>query len=83
MVDCRPSVLFEIISQTVKVMREGLSVREVGRLHLFIMRMMALYREQKEGYFVKDAAVELLRQYMNREIIPEILPMLEEEAEYL
>lgn len=81
MVDCRLSVLFEIISQTVKVMREGLSVREVGRLHLFIMRMMALYREQKEGYFVKDAAVELLRQYMNREIVPEILPMLEE-SEY-
>lgn len=82
MVDCRLAVLFEIISQTVKVMREGLSVREVGRLHLFIMRMLALYREQKEGYFVKDAAIELLRQYMNREIVPEILPMLQEEAEY-
>lgn len=79
MVDCRLDVIFEIISQTIKCMRNGASVREIGRLHLFIMRVMDLYREQKNGYFVKDAAIELLKQYMYREIAPEILPILEKE----
>ena len=80
MVDSRLAVMFEIASQTVKAVREGLSVRELGKLHLFVMRVLALYKERREGYFVKDAAIHLLSQYMDREIVPEILPFLEEEC---
>ncbi len=79
MVDSRLAVMFEIASQTVKAVREGLSVRELGRLHLFVMRILALYKERREGYFVKDGAIHLLLRYMEREIVPEILPFLEEE----
>lgn len=79
MVDGRLSVMFEIASQAAKAFGKGLSAREAGRLHLFIMRILALYRERREGYFVKDAADRLFRRYMHREIIPEIQPMLEEE----
>lgn len=79
MVDGRLSVMFEIASQAAKAFGKGLSAREAGRLHLFIMRILALYRERREGYFVKDAANRLFRRYMHREIIPEIQPMLEEE----
>lgn len=78
MVDGRLAVMFEIVSQAAKAFGGGLSVLEIGRLHLFVMRILALYRERREGYFVKDAAVLLLRQYMHREIIPDIWPMLEE-----
>lgn len=79
MVGSRLDVMFEIVSQTIKTMKEGVSVRETGRLHLFVMRVMALYRERKEGYYVKDGAVLLLRQYMDREIAPEMLSEGDEE----
>lgn len=80
MVDSRLAVMFEIASQTAKAVREGLSVRETGRLHLFVMRILALYKERREGYFVKDAAIRFLLRYMDREIVPEILPLFEEEC---
>lgn len=80
LVDSRLDVMLEVISQTIKGMKDGFSVREIGRLHLFVMRIMALYREQKDGYFVKNGAIELLRQYMDRELVPEILPILEQQS---
>lgn len=80
MVDSRLAVLFEIVSQTVRAMRGGFSVRETGRLHLFTMRILMLYRERKEGYFVKDGAIRLLRQYMDREIVPAMMPVWEAEC---
>lgn len=81
LVDSRLDVMFEMISQTIHGMKDGFSVRETGRLHLFVMRVMALYREQREGYYVKDAVIELLRQYLYREIAPGILPLWESETE--
>lgn len=66
MVGSRLAVMFELVSRTIKGMRGTLSVLETGRLHLFVMRVLALYQEQREGYCVKEGAVELLQSYLER-----------------
>ncbi len=68
LVDSRFSVLKQIAVQVVKRRYGGLSKKNMGTLHLFLMRLFDLYWEQRSGLFVKKGAITLLWQYLHRNI---------------
>ena len=51
-------------------MNDDLSIKEIGTIHLFMMRILDLYYEQRDGYYVKRAAIDILIKYMYDNIIP-------------
>lgn len=70
MVNSRFSVLRQIAAQVVKRRYGGLGKKDMGILHMFLLRLFDLYWEQRSGVFVKNGAVFLLWQYLNTHIKP-------------
>ena len=66
----RWKVIYQIISLAIKRMNDDLSIKEIGTIHLFMMRILDLYYEQRDGYYVKRAAIDILIKYMYDNIIP-------------
>ena len=61
-------VLLEIISRTIMSMQFELSFRERGCIHMFIMKMIDLYYQRKDGYKVKNLELKLMRVYLKNNI---------------
>ncbi len=67
-VDYRMGVLFEIISISLKKMYSGENKRNLGCVHMMVMRLLGLYREYREGLFVKPRALEILQRYLDANV---------------
>lgn len=67
-VDYKMGVLFEIISITIKRIYSRESKHDMGIVHMFVMRLLDFYREQKEGYFIKPKAIEIFQKYLDRNV---------------
>lgn len=67
-VDYKLSVLFEIISLALKRMYSTQSMKDLGMVHMLVMRLLDFFRDQRDGRFIKPGAIDLFRQYMNMNV---------------
>lgn len=56
-------VLEELISLTIKREYKSFNVKQFGTIHMFVMRLIELYRESRDGSNVKIAISTLLNHY--------------------
>lgn len=68
MVEYKMSVLSEIISIAIKSLYSGESKLDMGTVHMFAMRLLDFFREQKEGRLVKPKAIEIFQRYLDRNV---------------
>ncbi len=68
MVDFRLSVLFKIILLSLKKDLRFRSRKDMGLTHMFLSRLFDFYREKRNGSFIKDGAIELFREFFDKNI---------------
>lgn len=56
-------ILEEVVSRTIKGMYAGSNVKQLGGIHLFITRLLALYRESRDSDHVKPTVATVLAHY--------------------
>lgn len=68
LIDYKMGVLFEIVSQALKLKFSIESKKDLGAIHMLVMRMLAFFRDRREGRFIKKGAVTLFQQYMDENV---------------
>ena len=63
MLDGKFGILEELISLTIKRIYAGSNVKQFGAIHMFIIHLVELYRETRDGDNVKTAIAALLNHY--------------------
>lgn len=63
MLDGKFGVLEELISLTIKRIYTNSNVKQFGAIHMFVMHLLELYRESRDGDNVKTAISTLLSHY--------------------
>lgn len=67
-VGSRMSVLFEMISMALKQGLSSESRKDFGIIHMFVMRLLAFFRDKKEGQLIKQGAIDLFRDYLDTNV---------------
>lgn len=67
-VDYRMNVLFEMISITLRNMYNGKNKLDFGQVHMMMMRLLAYYRDKREGRFIKPQSIELFQSYLDEHV---------------
>lgn len=60
-VEGRLNVMLEIISATVRKMFSPDGTKNMGLVHMYVMRLLAFYDDRRNGHRVKAAAIEMMR----------------------
>ena len=72
-VDYRMNVMFEMVSMVLRNMYNGRNKRDFGQVHMMTMRLLAYYREKREGRFIKHKAVAMFQQYLEEQVVQTVL----------
>ena len=63
MLDGKFGILEEVISLTLKRIYTGANIKQFGAIHMFIIHLLELYRESRDGDNVKAGVAALLHHY--------------------
>lgn len=67
-VDYRMNVLFEMVSITLKRMYIGKNKYDLGMIHMFTMRLLDFFRDQKMNGFMKPGAIDMLQRFLEEKL---------------
>ena len=67
-VDYRMNVLFEMVSITLKRMYIGKNKYDLGMIHMFTMRLLDFFLDQKMNGFIKPGAIDILQRFQEEKI---------------
>lgn len=85
MLDGKFGILEEVVSRTIKSMYAGANVKQLGYIHLFVIRLLELYRESRDSEHVKPAVATVLEHYYRNlpvVVLYEDYPRQRKTAEY-
>lgn len=85
MLDGKFGILEEVVSRTIKGMYAGTNVKQLGSIHLFVIRLLELYRESRDSEHVKPVVATVLEHYYRNlpvAVLYENYPRQRKTAEY-
>lgn len=85
MLDGKFGILEEVVSRAIKGMFAGTNVKQLGSIHLFVIRLLELYRESRNSEYVKPAVATVLKHYYQNlpvAVLYEDYPRQRKTAEY-